>query len=173
LQGYWNAREMFLLPQSMEGLAAAAAGLGDHARGARLLGCAAAVRERIGSPIPAPRQYRYDRIMAAIRARLDDEAFARAESEGRSWMLDKAIAYALEPLDVPKSAPVTTPASILTPRELDVLRLLVDGRSNTEIAEELSISPHTAATHVANIMNKLGVDSRTAAAAWAIRQGIA
>jgi DNA-binding NarL/FixJ family response regulator len=60
----------------------------------------------------------------------------------------------------------------LTPRELDVLRLLVDGLSNQEIAQHLYISQHTAANHVANIMNKIGVDSRTAAATWAVKQGI-
>jgi DNA-binding NarL/FixJ family response regulator len=62
---------------------------------------------------------------------------------------------------------------LLTSREVEVLRLLVDGRSNQEIAAALFITPHTAIRHVANIMNKLGVDSRTAAAAWAIRQGVA
>jgi DNA-binding NarL/FixJ family response regulator len=60
----------------------------------------------------------------------------------------------------------------LTPRELDVLRLLVEGRSNQEIANALFISPRTAANHVANIMNKLGLDSRTAVAAWAIRHAV-
>jgi DNA-binding CsgD family transcriptional regulator len=60
----------------------------------------------------------------------------------------------------------------LSARELDVLRLLVDGRTNQEIAQALSISHHTAANHVANIMSKLGLESRTAAAAWAVRHGI-
>jgi DNA-binding CsgD family transcriptional regulator len=54
-----------------------------------------------------------------------------------------------------------------------VLRLLVDGRSNQEIAAVLSISPNTVANHVANIMNKLGLDSRTAVVAWAVRHEIA
>jgi DNA-binding CsgD family transcriptional regulator len=58
-------------------------------------------------------------------------------------------------------------------RERDVLRLLVEGRSNQEIAATLAISPHTAATHVTNILNKLGLDSRAAAAAWAVRHGVA
>jgi DNA-binding NarL/FixJ family response regulator len=61
----------------------------------------------------------------------------------------------------------------LTPRELEVLRLLVDGRSDREIAEALYISPRTVMTHVMNILNKLGVNSRTAAASHAIRHGIA
>jgi NarL family two-component system response regulator LiaR len=62
--------------------------------------------------------------------------------------------------------------SLLTQRELDVLRLLVEGRSNQEIADALFISLHTAVRHVANIMNKFGVESRTAAATWALRNGM-
>lgn len=60
----------------------------------------------------------------------------------------------------------------LSPRERDVLRLLVNGQSNQEIARALFISPNTAANHVANIMNKLGLSSRTAVAVWAARYGI-
>jgi pimeloyl-ACP methyl ester carboxylesterase/class 3 adenylate cyclase/DNA-binding CsgD family transcriptional regulator len=62
--------------------------------------------------------------------------------------------------------------SALTPREIDVLRLLVDGRTNQEIARALSIGSSTVATHVINILGKLGVESRTAAATWAIRHGL-
>ncbi len=60
----------------------------------------------------------------------------------------------------------------LSPRELDVLRLMAWGRSNQEIAAALFISQHTVANHVASILNKLGVDSRAAAAAWAARNGV-
>jgi len=56
---------------------------------------------------------------------------------------------------------------------LEVVRLIADGRSNQEIADALFISHRTATTHVRNILNKLGLDSRTAVAAWAIRQGLA
>ncbi len=57
----------------------------------------------------------------------------------------------------------------LTAREVEVLHLIVDGRTNQEIAKALFISPHTVANHVAHIMNKLGVESRTAAAIWAVQ----
>lgn len=56
---------------------------------------------------------------------------------------------------------------MLTPREREVLRLVAAGRSNGQIADELYISVKTASVHVSNILAKLGVPSRTAAAAWA------
>jgi DNA-binding CsgD family transcriptional regulator/tetratricopeptide (TPR) repeat protein len=60
----------------------------------------------------------------------------------------------------------------LTPRELEVLRLVADGRSNRQIAEELFISAKTASVHVSNILAKLGVPSRIQAAAVAHRIGL-
>ena len=61
----------------------------------------------------------------------------------------------------------------LTPREYEIVRLIARGHSNREIADELAISPATAARHVANIMAKLGFNSRTQIASWATRHGTA
>ena len=60
----------------------------------------------------------------------------------------------------------------ISPRELEVLRLLADGRSDREVAATLGVSHRTATTHVAGILKKLGVASRTAAVACAIRASI-
>jgi DNA-binding NarL/FixJ family response regulator len=60
----------------------------------------------------------------------------------------------------------------LSPREVEVLRLVVDGLSNQEIADKLIISLATAKTHVRNILNKLAVDDRTQAAVQAMRRGL-
>jgi len=62
------------------------------------------------------------------------------------------------------------PAEDLTDRERDVLRLLIDGLSNNEIAERLIISPSTVKYHIGNIYTKLGVDSRVAAVSIAIQR---
>lgn len=62
--------------------------------------------------------------------------------------------------------------SNLTNREYEVLKLVVDGRSNSEIAKILCISEHTAKAHVCNIIQKLVVDDRTQAAVKALREGI-
>jgi len=61
----------------------------------------------------------------------------------------------------------------LTARELEILRLVAAGEANKEIAAHLVISERTARTHVSNILRKLGLSSRTQAALWAVREGLA
>jgi DNA-binding NarL/FixJ family response regulator len=67
--------------------------------------------------------------------------------------------------------PTLRDPTALTPREREVLRLVSAGRSNGEIGTELFISTKTASVHVSNILAKLGVASRTEAAAVALRDG--
>jgi NarL family two-component system response regulator LiaR len=63
-------------------------------------------------------------------------------------------------------------ASELSEREAEVLRLIADGRSNTDIAERLVISEHTVKRHVSNILSKLHLEDRTQAAVYAWRSGL-
>jgi DNA-binding NarL/FixJ family response regulator len=65
------------------------------------------------------------------------------------------------------------PGQDLTPREHEVLALVAEGASNREIAEILVVSERTARTHVSAILSKLGLVSRTQAALWAVREGLA
>jgi DNA-binding CsgD family transcriptional regulator len=81
--------------------------------------------------------------------------------------IDRVAKLARVDLD-PADPPATVPHG-LTPRELEVLALVADGRSNRQIAEELFISTKTASTHVSNILAKLGVTSRVQAATAAHR----
>ena len=62
------------------------------------------------------------------------------------------------------NADKASPIERLTERELEVLRLVVQGKSNTEIALILIVTPHTAKKHVSSLLYKLGVRSRTEAA---------
>jgi RNA polymerase sigma factor (sigma-70 family) len=105
-------------------------------------------------------------------------------------MADDAVGFAPGPdqdQPVPGPSAVTEPAwtdparldtvgahrgpTPLTSRECEIVRLIVRGLSNREIADELVISPATAARHVANILAKLGFSSRTQIASWAARHG--
>jgi NarL family two-component system response regulator LiaR len=70
----------------------------------------------------------------------------------------------------PKQPPTPDP---LTGRELDVLRLIAQGKSNREIAEELVLAEMTVRTHVSNILGKLHLASRTQAALYALKEGLA
>jgi DNA-binding NarL/FixJ family response regulator len=65
------------------------------------------------------------------------------------------------------------PGQDLTPREREVLALVAEGASNRQIAETLVVSERTARTHVSAILSKLGLVSRTQAALWAVREGLA
>ena len=69
-------------------------------------------------------------------------------------------------------APPASPRSSLTPRELEILRLIAEGRENAEIAEILVISPATAKNHVAHVLDKLGMQNRVQAAVYAVRSGL-
>lgn len=102
-------------------------------------------------------------------AEADDVVRAvRAAARGQSH-LDPVVARLLTAsLRAPAPA-----AAALTAREREVLALVAAGAANREIARSLSISERTARTHVSNILAKLGLASRTQAALWAVREGIA
>jgi ATP/maltotriose-dependent transcriptional regulator MalT len=73
----------------------------------------------------------------------------------------------------PLPRPATSLPAGISEREASVLRLVAAGRSNREIAQELALSEKTIANHLTGIFNKLGVDNRAAAAAFATRNGLA
>jgi DNA-binding CsgD family transcriptional regulator/tetratricopeptide (TPR) repeat protein len=99
---------------------------------------------------------------AAVRLRAEPLR-AELEALGRRGRLD---------LGPDATKPPGADAAGLTPRELEVLRLVAAGRSNGQIAETLFISRKTASVHVSNILAKLGVHTRTEAAATAHRLGL-
>jgi predicted ATPase/DNA-binding CsgD family transcriptional regulator len=116
-----------------------------------------------------------------LRAALGDEAFEAEYAVGRCLSAADVLAT-LEPqmpadrggglVSEPDAAAPAGAASVLTARELDVLKLVAQGLSNTDIAERLVLSDHTVHRHLANIMRKLGLSSRAAAAAWGVRTGL-
>jgi DNA-binding NarL/FixJ family response regulator len=100
----------------------------------------------------------------------DDVAAAVRAAHRGELQLDPGIARRL--MSSLRAGRGAEPASELTSRELDVLRLVAAGKPNKQIAAELAISERTARTHVSRILHKLGLSSRTQAALWAVREGL-
>jgi predicted ATPase/DNA-binding CsgD family transcriptional regulator len=116
-----------------------------------------------------------------LRAAMGDEAFDAEYAAGRTLDLAHAAHQARPRTQAqPAGALVSDPdaalsgeaVTVLTPRELDVLKLVAQGLSNSDIAQRLVLSEHTVHRHLANILRKLGLSSRAAAAAWAVRAGL-
>ena len=101
-------------------------------------------------------------------------AAIRAAAAGQSLIAPSVAGGLLERLRV-HGRPADEPAVManLSAREVDVLRLLVDGRDNVEIGSTLHLSPSTIKHHVSKILSKLGVENRVQAAVLAVRQGVA
>ena len=109
-----------------------------------------------------------------MRAALDEDAFAAAWAAGRQLTLDEAANEALAFMDAIFVDPSTPPGTVstLTRREREVLALLAKGHSNRGIAKELSLSARTIENHVFHILTKLDLESRSSAAAHAVRLGM-
>jgi DNA-binding CsgD family transcriptional regulator len=133
---------------------------------ARLLGAARALQDRGGANPWTTETDRNALAMERTQASLGDVAFERAFRAGYGMQVDDAVAIArsLVELGTGSRASWTAISGELTPRELEVLELIGAGLSDKEIGETLAISPRTASKHVANILGKLGVSSRAAAA---------
>lgn len=93
-----------------------------------------------------------------------------AAARGQPQLHPTVAARLMEQISAP---PAAEPASELTPRELEVLRLIARGMSNKEISRELVTSERTIKGHVSNILSKLGLADRTQAALYAVREGLA
>jgi non-specific serine/threonine protein kinase len=176
----------FFTVDTLFGLIDSAAEWLDPVQAAKLLG--AVERERAVAGVAHGRLTRelYRRAEARTRTALGDDAFAAGWTAGYAMTRDQAIAEALAASgslpDAGGSRPEETVATppmpsnggrqLLTDREVDVLRLLVTGQTDREIAEILFISHATARSHVSSILRKLDVTSRTAAASYAFQHGL-
>ena len=104
------------------------------------------------------------RLAALVKA--DPEIVLVAEAEEADVVVSERVIATAAPATVPREG------AALTPRELDVLRLVARGLGNKEIAAELDLSAHTVKYHLASVLAKLGVRSRTAAVSRGIRTGL-
>jgi len=102
------------------------------------------------------------RLAALVKS--DPEIVLVAEAEEADVVVSERV--------IATAAPATLPQEALTPRELDVLRLVAQGLGNKAIAAELDLSTHTVKYHLASVLAKLGVRSRTEAVSRGIRTGL-
>ncbi len=150
------------------GLGGVAAGEEQLVRAARLWGAAEALRETLGLRLSYLdlAHSSYEERLAAARSQVDEAAFEAAFSEGRAMSPEQALEYALGEEEPPPPAtpgPQRDPdraTDSLTRREREVALLAARGLTNRRIASELSISEHTVANHLRNILKKLGLRSR-------------
>jgi ATP/maltotriose-dependent transcriptional regulator MalT len=182
------------IARGLEAFAALAAARQQPEQAARLAGAATQLRESLGQPTGIGS--RGEKLLELARDRLGVAAAAALFAEGREMTADDAVGYALGSHietagglpGAPAHAGTKDPgrpgeaawadparlaqarsASPLTAREHEIVVLIARGLSNRQIADELVISPATAARHVANILAKLGFTSRTQVASWAAR----
>ena len=168
---------------NLANVAMLALAVGQPVRAARLFGAAVGQREAIGNPFKLPERTVYERGAEAARKMLGDD-FVLAWDAGRAFSPAGAVADAFAALDEVGSlimagasssrSDATDPGLVagLTSRELEVLRLLVAGGSNREIADALFVSPRTVQAHLANLFGKLEVHTRAAAVARAYELGL-
>jgi DNA-binding NarL/FixJ family response regulator len=122
----------------------------------------------------APYEAARVRVLLALACRaLDDEDSAELElTAAREAFAELGAGPDLARVESFSEATAGVRSHGLTPRELEVLRLVAGGRSNREIAAELVISEHTVARHLQNIFAKLGLSSRTAAGVFAYEHNL-
>jgi predicted ATPase/DNA-binding CsgD family transcriptional regulator len=168
------ARELanpMLTAYALDGLAGVAATQKHAQRALRLGGAAARLRESVGASLYRAEQESLARKLQPAWRLLSDEPGAAAWAQGQAMSEDEAFAFALEPAE-PGTAAATREQGLLTPREREVAELIACGQSNREIAQRLVITLSTTERHVANILSKLALRSRTEAALWAVAHGL-
>jgi non-specific serine/threonine protein kinase len=173
----WERGERRGVVESLAGLASIAARCGQHMVAARLRGAFDAAG-RAGDVAIAPHHLGTERVFGSARAALGQAAWKAAWEAGREMTLEQAVSEA-HAFDTAAPSPATgdlSPAArlgaALSPREREVLRLLAEGRNDRDIGKTLGISHRTVMNHVASILAKLGVDSRTSAASYAFKHGL-
>jgi DNA-binding CsgD family transcriptional regulator len=157
----------------LETLAWMAAERAAHGRAAVLLGFAQHVREASALTLVEPFRPQHAQSAAAAIAGLGQAAFDVAFERGRSLTIDEGAAFAVEARKPAAPAPAVRAEqrSVLTGRQLEIGWLVADGLTNRQIAAKLFLSERTVETHVTNILNKLGLNSRIQLTRWMAEQG--
>jgi DNA-binding CsgD family transcriptional regulator len=145
----------------------------------RLFSAAEAVQRQVGLTLAPAVRAKNEWALSTARAELGEEAFDAAWSAGGNLPLEQAVAeahtVAVESGRLLRAELDTRPSGALgalSPRELEVLKLVAAGLTNAQAAQELFLSPRTVNAHLNSIYHKLGVSSRTAATRFAVEHGL-
>ena len=168
------------IARGLEALAVLAVARREQARAVTLAGASVALREAAGQVTSASAGARIDALLESARRKLGEPQCTALMAAGAAMSTADAVRFATDTAAPPAgpgtgfSIPAQREASApdgrggLTLREREIATLIARGMSNRGIAGELTISPATAARHVANIFAKLGFSSRAQVAAWAV-----
>jgi DNA-binding CsgD family transcriptional regulator len=156
-------RFVFESADTLDGLAPIAAALGHLDLAAKLFGAAAGWRETYQHEPWFPMPDDFQKAAASVRRRLGERAWFEAYDAGRQLYSDQAMRLAEDAVTALEEE-LRRRSSGLTAREIEVLQLVAAGLSNAEIAERLVLSQRTVHAHLRSIFDKLGVNTRTAAA---------
>jgi DNA-binding NarL/FixJ family response regulator len=151
----------------LAGLGCCAAGLRQPRLAAQLFGATENLRAEVGATINAGMTRALAHATSAVTAALGQARFESEFQAGQQLTRDAASRLALgEPAPAPAAVPKDTGDGVLGKREAEVALLVADGLSNKEVGARLFISERTVESHVRNILNKLGFNSRAQIAGW-------
>jgi DNA-binding NarL/FixJ family response regulator len=174
----------------LEGLVEVVLAQGHPLKATCILGCAEALRQTTNTIRPPIAQKRYEVIVTTLRLHLGEHTFQEARQQGQHIEAGTILQFAEHDnaLSVPRpaqlSAPIVTTLSDqkmvttavlseeLTSREIEIFRLLANGLTKSQIAQQLTISFHTVNAHVRSIYAKTSVSSRSAATRYALEHGL-
>jgi non-specific serine/threonine protein kinase len=155
----------------LEKLAIAAFDEKYYEKSVKIFGAADAIRTPLNSVIDKADLSAYKRIISDLQSSLGKESYEAIWAKGESMQLEEVIEEALTSSKETRQSEKEKYGG-LSPREREVAVFIADGKTNREIADEMSVTAKTIETYVTRILNKLGFDSRVQVATWVMDKGL-
>lgn len=166
-------RDKWSVASVLERLATIASKLGNFKRAAQLFGAAESFREMLGMPLQGYEDDVYKKDVATVRENLSEATLTEYWVRGREMTLEQVVKFASYEPDSPSPAQAEKErVGGLTRREREAAVLIAQAKSNSEIAEAMTVTVKTVEAYVTRILRKLGFDSRVQIATWVIDNDI-